>query len=109
MIPKESRIASIWFSVQQVCIKSIRASPHRKWGSNYRKILNFAASYPYSNLDMVCAVVIYSRFLLVSDIMFRWEIRSIISLNLWNKDIRVLQTDKSNCTLWWMNLQKRRS
>lgn len=44
------------------------------------KVLNFAASYPYSNLDMVCAVVTYSRLLLVSDQVFRWKIRSIISL-----------------------------
>jgi hypothetical protein len=47
-------------------------------GAILGKVLNFAASYPYSNLDMVT----YSRLLLVSDIVFRWKIRSIISLNL---------------------------
>jgi hypothetical protein len=51
-------------------------------GAILEKVLNFAASYPYSNLDMVCAVVTYSRLLLVSDIVFRWKIKSIISLNL---------------------------
>jgi hypothetical protein len=78
MIPKESKIASIWFSVQQSSEQVLAESE----GAILGKVLNFAASYPYSNLDMVCAVVTYSRLLLVSDIVFRWTIRCIISLNL---------------------------
>jgi hypothetical protein len=78
MIPKESRIDSIWFSFQQSPEQVLAESERAILG----KVLNFAASYPYSNLDMVCAVVTYSRPLLVSDTVFRWKIRSIISLHL---------------------------
>jgi hypothetical protein len=83
-----------------------------------KKGLNFAVTRPHSNLDMACAVEpVVSKFPQTQGMEFRWKIRSMLkkckssrpnmttkelravkSLRL-NKNIRILQADKGNCTV----------
>jgi hypothetical protein len=82
------------------------------------KGFNFSVSYPHSNLDMACAVEsIVSKLPQTLGMESRWKIRSMLekskssrpnmttkeltaikSLRL-NKDIRILQANKGNCTV----------
>jgi hypothetical protein len=83
-----------------------------------RKGLNFAVRKPHSNLDIACAVeAVIPKLPRVKGMEFRWRIRSMLektgppksniskqemaaikSLKQ-DKDIRILQADKGNCTV----------
>jgi hypothetical protein len=70
------------------------------------KAMNSSIAKPHSNLDMACAVEsVVSRLPQTLGMEFRWKIRSMLEKsrssipNMTNKEIKILQADKGNCTV----------
>jgi hypothetical protein len=73
--------------------------------------LNVSVTYSHQNLDVACAVEsVVSKHPQTLDMEFRWKTRFMLDKSKssrLNKDIRILQVDKGNCTMVSMNLNTR--